>query len=170
MIISMKEMLQDARARRYGVGMFNTFNLEMALGVLEAAEALRRGLADAGLRVKLDDSDNSPGWKFAEWEMKGVPVRLEVGPKDIEKNQVVLVRRDNHEKSFVPMVGLAETVKTLLDDVHALVAVALELVLEKSRQRLGRLLDDVVLRSHPRIPDRGCWPSWSCRLKRSGPN
>ena len=49
----------------------------------------------------MDDSDNSPGWKFAEYEMKGVPLRLEIGPKDMEKNQCVLVRRDNREKQFV---------------------------------------------------------------------
>jgi prolyl-tRNA synthetase len=82
-------------------------------GVLDKAYELKKQLFDAGIRVELDDSDNSAGWKFNEWEMKGVPVRLEVGPKDIEKNQVVLVRRDNHEKSFVPMEGLADAVKKL---------------------------------------------------------
>lgn len=87
-------------------------------GVLDKAYELKRMLADAGVRVELDDSENSAGWKFNEWEMKGVPIRLEVGPKDIENNQVVLVRRDNLEKSFVSMDGLAETVKKLLDDVH----------------------------------------------------
>ncbi len=87
-------------------------------GVLDKAYALKKQLADAGIRVELDDSDNSAGWKFNEWEMKGVPVRLEVGPKDIEKNQVVLVRRDNHEKSFVSMEGLTDAIKQLLDDVH----------------------------------------------------
>ena len=51
-------------------------------------------------RAKIDLSDNSPGWKFAQYEMKGVPLRLEIGPKDIEKNQCVLVRRDNREKIF----------------------------------------------------------------------
>lgn len=87
-------------------------------GVLDKAYELKRMLADVGVRVELDDSENSAGWKFNEWEMKGVPIRLEVGPKDIENNQVVLVRRDNLEKSFVSMDGLAETVKKLLDDVH----------------------------------------------------
>ncbi len=87
-------------------------------GVLDKAYELKRTLADAGVRVELDDSENSAGWKFNEWEMKGVPIRLEVGPKDIENNQVVLVRRDDLEKSFVSMDGLAETVKKLLDNVH----------------------------------------------------
>ena len=58
---------------------------------------------ESSCRVKMDDSDNSPGWKFAEYEMKGVPLRLEIGPKDIENGQCVLVRRDNREKTFVPL-------------------------------------------------------------------
>ncbi|MEA4941776.1 MAG: proline--tRNA ligase [Oscillibacter sp.] len=87
-------------------------------GVLDAAEALRRGLADAGLRVKLDDSDNSPGWKFAEYEMKGVPLRVEIGPKDIEKGQCVAARRDTGEKISLPLEGLETAVKNLLDEIH----------------------------------------------------
>ncbi len=87
-------------------------------GVLEKADELFASLKAAGLRVKVDDSDQSAGWKFNQWEMKGVPLRLEVGPKDIENNQVVLVRRDNHEKLFVSMDNLADTVKDLLDTVH----------------------------------------------------
>ena len=69
-------------------------------GVLDKAMELRDRLA-ATFRVKVDDSDNSAGWKFAEYEMKGVPLRLEIGPKDIANNQCVLVRRDNREKTFV---------------------------------------------------------------------
>ncbi len=88
-------------------------------GVLEAAQRIAEALKAAGIRVELDDRDTqSAGWKFNEWEMKGVPLRLEVGPKDIEKNQVVLVRRDSLEKLFVPMEGLAETVAGLLADIH----------------------------------------------------
>ena len=88
-------------------------------GVLDKAREIYQQLKDAGVRVKLDDRDTqSPGWKFNEWELKGVPLRLEIGPKDIEKNQVVLVRRDNFEKSFVSMDNLAETVKEMLDKVH----------------------------------------------------
>ncbi|MEG1745179.1 MAG: aminoacyl--tRNA ligase-related protein, partial [Ruthenibacterium sp.] len=68
-------------------------------GVLEKAAELQMRLSKF-VRVKLDDSDNSPGWKFAQWEMKGVPLRLEIGPKDIEKDQCVIVRRDTREKSF----------------------------------------------------------------------
>ncbi len=88
-------------------------------GVLEANKAVMERLKAAGFRVKLDDSDNSPGWKFAEYEMKGVPLRLELGPKDMEKNQCVLVRRDSGEKSFVSLDGIEETVAKLLEDIHA---------------------------------------------------
>ena len=87
-------------------------------GILEANRAMMEKLKAAGLRVKLDDSDNSPGWKFAEYEMKGVPLRLELGPKDMEQNQCVLVRRDSGEKLFVSLDGIEETVKKLLDDIH----------------------------------------------------
>ncbi len=87
-------------------------------GVMDAAAALRDRLKDAGIRVKLDDSDNSPGWKFAEYEMKGVPLRVEIGPKDMEKEQCVAARRDTGEKAFVPLAELDETVKRLLDAIH----------------------------------------------------
>lgn len=78
-------------------------------GVMEKAREL---LGDLGgvCRVKLDDSDKQPGWKFSEHEMRGVPIRLEIGPKDIEKGQCVLVRRDNGEKMFVPLDGLKERI------------------------------------------------------------
>lgn len=87
-------------------------------GVIEAAEGLVSRLSQAGFRVKTDVSDQSPGWKFAEYEMKGVPLRLEIGPKDIENGQCVLVRRDNGEKSFVPLSELEETVAKTLDNIH----------------------------------------------------
>ena len=75
-------------------------------------------LQKAGFRVKMDDSDQSPGWKFAEYEMKGVPLRVEIGPKDMEKEQCVIARRDTGEKTFVPLAQLEETVAKLLDAVH----------------------------------------------------
>lgn len=83
-------------------------------GVLEKAEELRARLSKF-VRVKLDDSENSPGWKFAQWEMKGVPLRLEIGPKDIENGQCVLVRRDNREKAFTKLEDLEAAVPALLD-------------------------------------------------------
>ncbi|MCD8212059.1 MAG: proline--tRNA ligase [Oscillospiraceae bacterium] len=87
-------------------------------GVLEAARELTDRLRNAGFRVRIDESDHAPGWKFAEHEMKGVPVRVEYGPKDIEQNQCVLVRRDTGEKTAVPLDGLEEAVSRLLDDIH----------------------------------------------------
>lgn len=91
-------------------------------GVLEKARELAERLSKF-VRVKLDDSDNSPGWKFAQWEMKGVPLRLEIGPKDIEKEQCVLVRRDTREKIFTPLADLETAVpaqlKALGDSLYA---------------------------------------------------
>ncbi|MDE7293928.1 MAG: proline--tRNA ligase, partial [Oscillospiraceae bacterium] len=87
-------------------------------GVLEKARELEATLKAAGIRVKVDDSDNSPGWKFAEYEMKGVPVRIEVGPKDIEQNQCVIVTRHNREKSFVSLEGIEAAVQSKLQEVH----------------------------------------------------
>ena len=83
-------------------------------GVLEKANELYDRLKDK-FRVEIDDTDNTPGWKFAQHEMRGVPLRLEIGPKDIEGNQCVLVRRDNREKSFVSLDELETAIPTLLD-------------------------------------------------------
>ena len=85
-------------------------------GVMEKAEELRARLAKF-CRVKLDASDNSPGWKFAQWEMKGVPLRLEIGPKDIEKGQCVLVRRTDREKLFTPLEELETVIPQQLQAV-----------------------------------------------------
>jgi prolyl-tRNA synthetase len=85
-------------------------------GVLEKAHELKARLEDR-FRVKLDDSDNSPGWKFAEYEMKGVPVRLEIGPRDIANNQCVLVRRDTREKVFAPLDRLEDEITRLLAEI-----------------------------------------------------
>ena len=86
-------------------------------GVLEKAAELKARL-EKFVRVKMDDSDNSPGWKFAEYEMKGVPLRLEIGPKDMKNNQCVLVRRDNREKTFVSLDELEDRIPRLLQAVH----------------------------------------------------
>ena len=83
--------------------------------VLPKAQAIRDALVAAGVRVMLDDRDTqTPGWKYNEWELRGVPLRLEIGPKDIEKSQVVLARRDTREKAFVPVEGLAAKVEEML--------------------------------------------------------
>ncbi len=81
-------------------------------GVLDAANGLVETLRAAGIRVKLDDSEMSPGWKFAEYEMKGVPLRVEIGPRDIAEGKCVVVRRDNREKSFVMQSDIVDVVNT----------------------------------------------------------
>src|SRR5687767_12075986 len=87
--------------------------------VLPKAQEIRDQLAKAGIRVRLDDDDSqTPGWKFAEYEMRGVPLRLEIGPKDIEKNSVFAARRDTRQKQSLPMDGLPDHVRHLLDDIQ----------------------------------------------------
>ena len=99
-------------------------------GVLDAAAAIRDRLTAAGLRVKMDDSDQSPGWKFAQYEMKGVPVRVEIGPRDMEKEQCCIARRDTGEKTFVPLADLESAVQATLqavrDNLYALAEKNLE--------------------------------------------
>ncbi len=88
-------------------------------GVLERARALKAELEAAGLRVELDDRDTySAGWKFNEWEMKGVPVRLELGPRDIEAGVATAMRRDTFEKSQLALDGIGDAVKSMLDSIH----------------------------------------------------
>jgi prolyl-tRNA synthetase len=87
-------------------------------GVLEKAAELVSRLKAAGVRVKSDISDQSPGWKFAEYEMKGVPLRIETGPKDIEKDQCVAARRDNGDKLPIPLPELETRVPELLDVIQ----------------------------------------------------
>ena len=87
-------------------------------GVLEKVNEVAARLKKAGFRVKVDDSEQSPGWKFAEYEMKGVPVRLELGPKDMEHGQCVLVRRDNGEKAVVSLEELETRAAEALQAVH----------------------------------------------------
>ena len=87
-------------------------------GVLDKANEVFSALKAAGIRVKMDDSDQSMGWKCAQWEMKGVPVRLELGPRDIENNQCVAVRRDNGEKVTVSLDSLTASIQQVLEDVQ----------------------------------------------------
>lgn len=89
---------------------------QTAEGILDKAFELKQSLS--GYRVKVDDTDKSPGWKFSESEMRGIPLRLEIGPKDLEANQAVLVRRDTHEKITVSLDELQEKVGQLLDAIQ----------------------------------------------------
>jgi len=89
----------------------------------DAVAAFARKLRDTlapDFRVLLDEDDqNTPGWKFSEYELQGIPVRLEVGPRDMEKGQVVAVRRDTGEKAFVPVAEAGATLRTLLKSIQA---------------------------------------------------
>ena len=88
--------------------------------VLPKAKAIQADLVQHGVRVMLDDREAyTPGWKFAEWEMRGVPLRLEIGPKDIEKSQVLLARRDTREKLPTPMDGMTSRIVSLLVEIQA---------------------------------------------------
>ena len=87
-------------------------------GVLEKAAEMKEALAAAGLRVKLDDTDKSPGWKFAEQEMRGIPLRIELGPKDIENGTCVMVRRDTREKIEVSLAEAPAKAAELMDVIQ----------------------------------------------------
>jgi prolyl-tRNA synthetase len=97
------------------VPIFRNKNKDEVLGAARSLMAELRGQ----VRIELDDDENnSPGWKFAEWEMRGVPVRIEMGPRDIEAGQVTLVRRDTGEKEAVPTAGAAARIRELLDAIQ----------------------------------------------------
>ena len=87
-------------------------------GVLDKADELFERLKAIGIRVKVDDSEKSPGFKFSEQEMRGIPLRIEIGPRDIENNQCILVRRDNGEKTTVSLDELETVVPALLETIH----------------------------------------------------
>ncbi len=87
-------------------------------GVLEKCREVKEQLEKAGVRVILDEADNSPGWKFNEWEMKGVPLRIELGPRDIEAGNVMIFRRDTLEKSEYKLDGVVMTVQELLNIIQ----------------------------------------------------
>src|SRR5207248_1923938 len=86
--------------------------------VLPKAQEIQQQLRSAGIRVTLDERDERPGWKFSEWELRGVPLRVEIGPKDIEKSVVLVARRDTREKQSLAMDGLAVRIRELLEDIQ----------------------------------------------------
>ena len=120
-------------------------------GVLDKADELLSALKAAGYRVNIDDSEKSPGWKFSEQEKLGIPTRIEIGPKDIEKNQVVVVRRDTREKIIVSMDEIAAKLADILEtiqkdmfdkakaflDSHIDTAVTMEEMVEKFKKKRG---------------------------------
>ncbi len=87
--------------------------------VLSKCQEIKSQLQSSGFRVSLDSRENyTPGWKFNEWEMKGIPLRIEVGPRDISNKSVILVRRDSGKKESVPLEGLSQAVLTLLEEIQ----------------------------------------------------
>ncbi len=98
-------------------------------GVLDACDKLFTELKAAGVRVKMDASDQSPGWKFAEYEMKGIPVRVELGPRDLESGQCVLARRDSGEKMTVELADVVSKLPQLLEDIQ-------QALFDKAKQNL----------------------------------
>jgi prolyl-tRNA synthetase len=105
--------------------------------VLKACNDLKASLK--GVRVKVDDRDNkSPGFKFNEWEVKGVPVRIELGPKDLEKKQVMLARRDTSEKTAMPIADCTlKSMTALLDDIHDTLYKQAEELLQKKTKTVS---------------------------------
>ncbi len=122
--------------------------------VMQTITALAELLRQGGVRVHIDDRDDSPGFKFNDWEMRGVPVRMEIGPKDIDKHSVVLARRDipgKEGKQFVSQDGLLDSVKTLLDAVQAN-------LLEDARQfRDSNITDTTTYDELRAVIDAGGW-------------
>ncbi|MBQ2752167.1 MAG: proline--tRNA ligase, partial [Oscillospiraceae bacterium] len=111
-------------------------------GVLDAANELKARLAKV-CRVKMDDSDNAPGWKFAEYEMKGVPLRIELGPKDIENGQCVVVTRHNREKHFVKLDEIESMIPVLLQKVRdGIYQIALEN--RENRTFVGHSMEEIM--------------------------
>lgn len=95
------------------------FDDEQRTEVMEVCERIEDELADLGIRVKLDDDETqNPGWKFNEYELQGVPVRLAIGPRDLENDNVEMARRDTQTKEVVPQEGIAQRVADLLDEVQ----------------------------------------------------
>src|SRR5262249_43494870 len=91
-----------------------------------------------GIRVFLDDRDTyTPGWKFAEWELRGVPLRMELGPKDIEKSAVMMARRDTRTKESIPMDGLPEALAAKLDEIQAALFQRAKTFLEEHTTRVS---------------------------------
>ncbi|MBD3191745.1 MAG: proline--tRNA ligase [Candidatus Heimdallarchaeota archaeon] len=101
--------------------------------VLQAAQQVKDKLNKAGLRTKLDDREGyTPGWKFNEWEVRGVPIRLELGPRDLKKDQVVLVRRDTGKKTFVSTKGVIQNAQSILNEIRQFLQQRADKLLEAS--------------------------------------
>ncbi|MBT6773963.1 proline--tRNA ligase [Candidatus Woesearchaeota archaeon] len=110
--------------------------------VLKKAREIKKSLEKKGISVYLDDRENySPGWKFNEWEMKGIPVRIELGPRDLEKHQVMVARRDTSEKQALEITAIADEVRILLDDIQKSLFDKAQTILDKSILKVDNLKD-----------------------------
>jgi prolyl-tRNA synthetase len=106
--------------------------------VLPAAQAIEEGLKKVGLRVLLDTREEfTPGWKFSEYEMRGVPLRIEIGPRDVKAGQAVLVRRDTREKMTLPLDAMASKVPGILEDIQASLFREAETFLRENTRQAG---------------------------------
>src|SRR3989338_1836437 len=94
------------------------FDKENKKEISKKVKEMEAKLKKENIRVKVDDSDSKPGFKFNEWEMKGIPLRIEIGPKDLQKNQVVFARRDNQKKDTIKYNDITKEVKKTLEDIH----------------------------------------------------
>ena len=112
--------------------------------VLDASHNIKHALETHGYDIHLDDREEySPGWKFNEWELKGVPLRIELGPKDLEKHQCVIVRRDTGKKEFVNLANVKDAVKSTLDQMHNDMLAEAKLHLDANLAE-ARTMDDLV--------------------------
>src|SRR5437867_3662797 len=117
---AIEALMGDGKALQAGTSHNLGQHFATAYGIEYLDKDQQRALRGSGIRVHLDDRDqHQPGFKYADWEMRGAPLRLEIGPRDVEKDQAVLVRRDTREKTFLPLAGLAAAVKERLDVFQA---------------------------------------------------
>lgn len=115
---------------------------DLKVQILKEAEKIKKSLEKAGILVHLDSRESySPGWKFNEWEVKGVPVRIELGPKDLEKKEVVVVRRDTGEKQSLPIVSVEKEVELILKQVQEDLYKKAESLLKKNIIEVSSLKD-----------------------------
>jgi len=120
--------------------------------VMKEARAIKEKLEAKGISVHLDDRESySPGWKFNEWEVKGVPLRIELGPKDLEKGQVMLARRDTCEKQALPITGIAKESELLLDQIQNDMLIKAEKVLKERIVTVENLDDAQVALDNKKI-------------------
>lgn len=117
--------------------------------VLKACEDARQAVLKTGMAVKVDDRDETPGFKFNDWEMKGVPLRVEIGPKDVEKSQAVVVRRTDRKKSFIPLKDLGKSLVEEASEVDSQIAKAAEEYFQ-DRTREAASLDEIkrIMKEH----------------------